>query len=105
MKHSEIDGGAGAKSVVGRSAQGVPYIFMNQAIFMEIWQIVVICILLIPLFLAANYFIVKKMAADRRSRDDRIDRAVSDSVAASYAEKGLPRQSWPKYKAARMKKK
>jgi len=72
---------------------------------MEIWQIVVICILMIPLFLAANYFIVKKMAADRRSRDDRIDRAVSDSVAASYAEKGFPRQSWPKYKAARKKPK
>jgi hypothetical protein len=71
---------------------------------MQIWQIVVICILMIPLFLAANYFIVKKMAADRRSRDDRIERAVSDSVAASYAEKGLPRQSWPKYKAARKKK-
>jgi len=105
VKHSEIDGGAREKSVVGGSAQGVPFIFLNQAIFMEIWQIVVICILLIPLFLAANYFIVKKMAADRRSRDDRIDRAVSDSVAASYAEKGLPRQSWPKYKAERKKKK
>jgi len=54
---------------------------------MEVWQIVVICILMIPLFLAANYFIVKKMAAERRSRDDRIDRAVSESVAASYADK------------------
>ncbi len=72
---------------------------------MQVWQIVVICILMIPLFLAANYFIIKKMAADRRSRDDRIERAVSDSVAASYADKGLHRQSWPKYKVARKKKK
>jgi hypothetical protein len=71
---------------------------------MEIWQIVVICILLIPLFMAANYYMVKKMVANRKSRDDRMERAVSDSVAASYAE-GLPRQSWPKYKAARRKRK
>lgn len=66
---------------------------------MEIWQIVVICILMIPLFLAANYFIVKKMAADRRLRDDRIERAVSESVAASFADKSSRYQSWPKYRA------
>ncbi|OPX76865.1 MAG: hypothetical protein A4E44_00356 [Methanosaeta sp. PtaB.Bin018] len=71
---------------------------------MEVWQIVVICILMIPLFLAANYFIVKKMAAERRSRDDRIDRAVSESVAASYADKDARYQTWPKYKAARKKR-
>ena len=105
MKYNEIDGGARAKFVVGGSAQGVPFIFLNQAIFMEIWQIVVICILLIPLFMAANYYMVKKMVANRKSRDDRIERAVSDSVAASYAVKGLPRQSWPTYKAARKTKK
>ncbi|NMB86644.1 MAG: hypothetical protein GYA29_10490 [Methanothrix sp.] len=63
-----------------------------------------ICILMIPLFLAANYFIVKKMAAERRSRDDRIDRAVSESVAASYADKDARYQTWPKYKAARKKR-
>ncbi len=55
---------------------------------MEIWQIVVICILMLPLFLIANYIVVKKAAAERRSRDDRIERAVSDSVAASYARQG-----------------
>jgi len=71
---------------------------------MEVWQIVVICILMIPLFLAANYFIVKKMAAERRSRDDRIDRAVSESVAASYADKIARYQTWPKYKASRKKR-
>ena len=62
----------------------------------QVWHIVVICILMVPLFLAANYFIVKKMAAQRRSQDDRIERAVSDSVAASYAVKGLNRTSWPR---------
>ncbi|MDM7940749.1 MAG: hypothetical protein QUS07_10485 [Methanothrix sp.] len=71
---------------------------------MEVWQIVVICILMIPLFLAANYLIVKKMAAERRSRDDRIDRAVSESVAASYADKDARYQTWPKYKASRKKR-
>ena len=50
---------------------------------MEVWHIVVICILMVPLFLAANYVIVKKMAANKRKEDDRIERAVSDSVAAS----------------------
>lgn len=72
---------------------------------MEIWQIVVICILMLPLFLIANYIVVKKAASERRSRDDRIERAVSDSVAASYGEKGMARQSWPKYRAARKKRK
>ena len=43
---------------------------------MEIWQIVAFCILLIPLFLAANYYMVKKMVANKKSRDDRIERAV-----------------------------
>lgn len=71
---------------------------------MEVWQIIGICILMIPLFLAANYFIVKKMAAERRSREDRIDRAVSDSVAASYADRDARYQTWPKYKAARKRK-
>ncbi len=70
---------------------------------MEIWQIVVICILMFPLFLIANYVVVKKAASERRSRDERIERAVSDSVAASYADKGLARQSWPKYRAERKK--
>ncbi len=68
---------------------------------MEIWQIVVICILMFPAFLAANYFIVKKMAAERRSRDDRVERAVSDSVAESFANKGARYESWPKYRAKR----
>jgi hypothetical protein len=72
---------------------------------MEIWQIVVICILMLPLFFIANYIVVKKAAAERRSREERIERAVSDSVAASYADKGLARQSWPKYRAARKRKK
>ena len=68
---------------------------------MEIWQIILICILLFPAFLAANYLIVKKMAAEKRSRDERIERAVSDSVAASFADKNARYQSWPKYKAGR----
>ena len=71
---------------------------------MEVWHIVAFCILLFTLFLAANYILVKKMAAERRLRDDRLERAVSDSVKESYSGKGLPQQSWPKYKAARKKR-
>jgi len=72
---------------------------------MEIWHIVVICILMFPLFLIANYIVVKKAASERRSRDERVERAVAASVAQSYADKGLARQSWPKYKAERKNKK
>jgi uncharacterized membrane protein len=72
---------------------------------MEIWQIVVICILMFPLFLIANYIIVKKAASARRNRDERIERAVSESVARSYAKKGQIKESWPKYKAERKRKK
>jgi hypothetical protein len=71
---------------------------------MEIWQIVVICILMFPLFLIANYVIVKKAAQERRSRDEGIERAVAASVAASYADKNKRFESWPKYKTARKKR-
>jgi hypothetical protein len=71
---------------------------------MEVWQIVLICILMFPAFLALNYYFVKKAAANRRSRDEQIERAVSDSVAASFANKSARYQSWPKYKAGRKKK-
>ncbi|MGB5101128.1 MAG: hypothetical protein WBN94_11095 [Methanothrix sp.] len=72
---------------------------------MEIWQIVVICILMLPLFLIANYVVVKKAASERRSRDDRIERAVAASVAASYTDKSKRFESWSRYKAARKRKK
>jgi hypothetical protein len=72
---------------------------------MEIWHIVVICILMFPLFLLANYIVVKKAATERRLRDEKIERTVADSVAESFAQKGLARQSWPKYRAARKKRK
>jgi uncharacterized membrane protein affecting hemolysin expression len=50
---------------------------------MEIWQIVVICLLLVPAFLLANYVIVKKMVRQRREQEERIERAVAASVARS----------------------
>lgn len=71
---------------------------------MEIWQIVMICILMLPLFLIANYILVKKAASERRRRDERIERAASDSVAASYADKSKRFESWPKYKAEKKEK-
>ncbi|MDM7933935.1 MAG: hypothetical protein QUS08_00920 [Methanothrix sp.] len=68
---------------------------------MEIWTIVLFCILLIPLFLAANYLVVRRMAAERRRREDRIERAVSESVARSFTERGERYRSWPRYRARR----
>ena len=72
---------------------------------MEIWHIVVICLLMFPLFLLANYIVVKKAATERRLRDERVDRAVAASVAESYADRSKRFQNWPKYRAARKKKK
>jgi hypothetical protein len=71
---------------------------------MEVWQIVLICILMVPGFLALNYYYVKKGAANRRSRDERIERAVSDSVAASFADKSMRYQNWPMYKTGKKKR-
>jgi len=41
------------------------------------------------------------MAMELTLRDERIERVVSESVAASYATKGMDRQNWPKYKTTR----
>lgn len=72
---------------------------------MEVWHIIVICVLMVPIFLIANYIIVKKAASERRMRDDKLERAVAASVAETYSKKGLARESWPKYRAARKRKK
>jgi len=67
---------------------------------MEIWQIILICISLVPVFFVANYFVVKRMAAEKRSRDEMIERAVAKSVADSFSKNGMGRyESWPKYRA------
>ena len=67
---------------------------------MEIWQIILICISLVPVFFVANYFVVKRMAAEKRSRDEMIERAVTKSVADSFSKNGMGRyESWPKYRA------
>ncbi|MFB3765621.1 MAG: hypothetical protein ACE14P_10310 [Methanotrichaceae archaeon] len=42
------------------------------------------------------------MAAERKLRDERIERAVAESVARSFTQKGPERfGSWPKYNAKR----
>lgn len=69
---------------------------------MQIWQIILICILLLPIFYIANYFVVKRMVASKRAREEKIDRAVAESVARSYSTKGPDRyRTWPKYNAKR----
>jgi hypothetical protein len=69
---------------------------------MEIWQIFLICILLLPSFYLANYLVVKKMVKTRREREDRIERAVAASVAKSFASNGPEKYKlWPKYKTQR----
>ncbi len=73
---------------------------------MEIWHIVLICILLLPVFYIANYFVVRKMVASRKEREERIERAVAQSVADSFSKTGMGRyESWPKYRARMRKRK
>ncbi len=72
---------------------------------MEIWQIVLICILLLPAFYVANYYVVRKMVKSRKEREDRMERAVAQSVADSFSKKGMGRyESWPNYRARVRKK-
>jgi hypothetical protein len=52
---------------------------------MEIWQILIICLLLLPAFYLANYILVKKMVGQKRQREDLMERAVSISVARRMA--------------------
>ena len=69
---------------------------------MEMWQIVLICVLLLPAFYLANYLVVKRMAKNRRVREDRIERVVAASVAKSFTSNGPEKyKSWVKYKNQR----
>lgn len=52
---------------------------------MEIWQILIICLLLLPAFYLANYIIVKKLAGQKKQREDLMERAVAISVARRMA--------------------
>jgi len=66
---------------------------------MEVWQIVLICALLIPAFLLANYVIVTRMVGNQRRKDDQIDRAVAAMAGRSKgADKYKPR---PRYGSRR----
>ncbi|HOT06465.1 MAG: hypothetical protein A4E45_01256 [Methanosaeta sp. PtaB.Bin039] len=51
---------------------------------MEIWQVVVVCIMALPVFYALNYLVVVRAARDRRSRDLRIEKTVAARVSRDY---------------------
>ncbi len=53
----------------------------RQLSFMELWHILVICILMVPAFLVANYIIVKRIVRERKRMEDRMERAISANVA------------------------
>ena len=52
---------------------------------MEIWQIVIICLLMLPAFYLANYLIVRRLVLQKKKRDDLMERAVAISVARKMA--------------------
>lgn len=52
---------------------------------MEIWQILIICLLLLPAFYIANYILVKKLVRQKNKQEDLMERAVDISVARRMA--------------------
>ena len=54
---------------------------MDVSYHLEIWQIVAICLLMLPLFFIANYVIVKRVVQERKIREDRVERFIAASVA------------------------
>lgn len=51
---------------------------------MEMWKILLICLLMLPAFFALNYLVVVYMARSRREREMRVERFVGDSVGSDY---------------------
>lgn len=54
---------------------------MDVSCHLEIWQIVAICLLMLPAFFIANYVIVKQTVQERKMREDRVERFIAASVA------------------------
>jgi hypothetical protein len=69
--------------------------FSSLKVHLEIWQVVAICILMVPAFLVANYIIVKKAAMKRRRSEELMERAVAMSVNKSM---GATRSSGDRFK-------
>lgn len=51
---------------------------------MELWQILVICILMLPVFFLLNYLVVSRAARQRRDRELRVERTVASLVGRDY---------------------
>ena len=64
---------------------------------MEIWLILLICLLMLPAFYLANYFIVKRMASQKRKQDEVMERAVAVSVARRLISKEEKYSPKPKF--------
>ncbi len=65
---------------------------------MEIWQIVVICILMLPIFFLANYLIVKSAAKNRKETEQRLELAAAMSVNRSLKASKNPRDKYRRRK-------
>jgi len=48
---------------------------------LEIWQIAIICLVMLPAFFFFNYLVVMYAARARRTREDRVERAIAAGVA------------------------
>jgi hypothetical protein len=55
--------------------------------FMEIWHVVVICILMFPAFFILNYLVVVRAARERRERDLLVDKTIASRVGSDYRER------------------
>ncbi|MBN1322597.1 MAG: hypothetical protein JW986_01165 [Methanotrichaceae archaeon] len=61
---------------------------------MEIWQIVVICILMLPIFFLANYLIVRSAVKNRKETERRLELAAAMSVNRSLKASKNPRDKY-----------
>lgn len=57
---------------------------MIGMMYMELWQILVICILMLPAFFILNYIVVTRAARERRARELRVEQTVASWVGRDY---------------------
>jgi hypothetical protein len=68
---------------------------------MEIWLILLICLLMFPAFYLANYIIVKKLVRQKKHRDELMERAVAVSVARRMRSKDEKYSPKPRFGSRR----
>ncbi len=51
---------------------------------MELWKILMICLLMLPIFFVLNYLVVVYLVRSRREREMRVEKAIGESIGRDY---------------------